>query len=37
VPIEERIPAGHPLRRRIRQLADHAFDRLNPNFCELYT
>ena len=29
VSIEERIPASHPL-RRIRKLADQAFDRLNP-------
>jgi transposase len=35
VSIEERIPASHPL-RRIRRLADHALDRLNPTFCELY-
>ena len=35
VSIEERIPANHPL-RRIRKLADHALDRLNPTFCELY-
>ena len=35
VSIEERIPASHPL-RRIRKLADHALDRLNPTFCELY-
>jgi transposase len=35
VSIEERIPASHPL-RRIRKLADHAPDRLNPTFCELY-
>ena len=33
--IEERIPASHPL-RRIRKLADQAFDRLNPMFYELY-
>jgi hypothetical protein len=35
VSIEERILAGHPL-RRIRKLADQALDRLNPTFCELY-
>jgi transposase len=35
VSIEERIPASHPL-RRIRKLADQAFDRLNPTFCALY-
>ena len=35
VSIEERIPASHPL-RRIRKLAAHALDRLNPTFCELY-
>ena len=35
VSIEERIPASHPL-RRIRKLADHSLDRLNPTFCELY-
>jgi hypothetical protein len=33
VSIEERIPASHPL-RRIRKLADHALDRLNPTFCD---
>ena len=33
--IEERIPANHPL-RGIRKLADHALDRLNPTFCQLY-
>ena len=33
--IEERIPSSHPL-RRIRKLADHALDRLNPAFCRLY-
>lgn len=36
VSIEDRIPASHPL-RRIRKLADHALDRLNPTFCKLYT
>jgi transposase len=35
ISIEERIPASHPL-RRIRNLADQAFDRLNLTFCELY-
>ena len=35
VSIEERIPASHPL-RRIRKLADHALDRLNPTLCALY-
>ena len=35
VSIEERIPASHPP-RWIRKLADQAFDRLNPTFCELY-
>jgi transposase len=35
VPIEERIPASHPL-RRIRKLPDQAHDRLNPTFCALY-
>ena len=35
VSIEDRIPAGHPL-RRIRKLADQALDRLNPTFCKLY-
>lgn len=33
VSIEDRIPAGHPL-RRIRKLAEQALDRLNPTFCE---
>jgi hypothetical protein len=33
--IEERIPAGHPL-RRIRKLADQPLNRLNPTFCELF-
>ena len=33
--IEKRIPASRPL-RRIRKLADHALDRLNPTFCEVY-
>ncbi|EAQ75262.1 hypothetical protein WH5701_09269 [Synechococcus sp. WH 5701] len=33
--IKDRIPASHPL-RRIRKLADHALDCLNPTFCELY-
>ena len=35
ISIEERITAIHPL-RRIRRLADHDLDRLNPTFCELY-
>jgi transposase len=35
VSIEEQISASHPL-RRIRKLADHALDRLNPTFSELY-
>jgi transposase len=35
ISIEERIPAGSPL-RRIRKLADQALDRLNPSFCALY-
>jgi transposase len=35
VSIEERIPAGHPL-RRVQKLADQAIDRLNPTFYELY-
>lgn len=35
VSIEGRIPASHPL-RRIRKLADHALDRLNPTFSPLY-
>jgi transposase len=35
VSIEERIPASHPL-RRIRKLADHVLDRLNPTFAQLY-
>ena len=35
ISIEERIPASHPL-RRIRKLADQAFDRLNLTFYELY-
>ncbi len=35
VPIEERTPASHPL-RRIRKLANQALDRLNPTFCQLY-
>jgi len=35
VSIEERILGSHPL-RRIRKLADHYLDRLNPTFCELY-
>lgn len=35
ISIKDRIPASHPL-RRIRKLADQAFDRLNPSFCQLY-
>ena len=35
VSIEERIPVSHPL-RRIRRLADHSLDRLNPTFSTLY-
>lgn len=35
LPIEERIPVSHPL-RRIRTLADQGLDRLNPTFYELY-
>jgi transposase len=36
VPIEERIPHSHPL-RRIRKLANQSLDRLNPTFFELYS
>jgi transposase len=35
ISIKDRIPASHPL-RRIRKLADQAFDCLNPSFCQLY-
>jgi hypothetical protein len=35
IPIEDRIPANHPL-RWIRKMADQALDRLNPTFCRLY-
>jgi transposase len=35
VSVEDRILAGHPL-RRIRKLANQALDRLNALFCELY-
>jgi hypothetical protein len=34
-PIEDWIPAIHPL-RRIRKLADQVLDRLTPTFSELY-